>query len=85
MELIHRGKYKSLSQEQRHWLKRRQPIEPLIGHTKQDHGMQRCWLNGSEGDALQAVLCTAGFNIRWGMRALLRQAGANGAKHVFWP
>jgi len=81
--LIHRGKYKSLSQEQRRWLKRRQAVEPLIGHTKQDHGMQRCWLKGSEGDALHAVLCAAGFNIRWLMRALLRQLCASGLKHVF--
>ena len=81
--LIHRGKYKSLSQEHRRWLKRRQAIEPLIGHTKQDHGMQRCWLKGSEGDALHAVLCAAGFNIRWLMRALLRQFKASGLKRVF--
>lgn len=83
VELIHRGKYKSLSQEQRRWLKRRQAIEPLIGHTKQDHGMQRCWLKGGEGDALHAVLCAAGFNIRWLMRALLRQLSVSGMKHVF--
>ena len=83
VELIHRGKYKSLSQEQKRWLRRRQAIEPLIGHTKQDHGMQRCWLKGSEGDALHAVLCAAGFNIRWLMRALLRQLSASGLKHVF--
>jgi IS5 family transposase len=54
VELIHRGKSKSLSAEQKRWLRRRQAIEPLIGHTKQDHGMQRCWLKGSEGDALHA-------------------------------
>ncbi len=83
VELIHRGKHKSLSQAQKRWLKRRQAIEPLIGHTKQDHGMQRCWLKGSDGDALHAVLCAAGFNIRWLMRALLRQLGASGLKHVF--
>ena len=83
VELIHRGKHKTLSAEQRRWLKRRQAIEPLIGHTKQDHGMQRCWLKGSDGDALHAVLCAAGFNIRWLMRALLRQLGASGLKHVF--
>ena len=83
VELIHRGKYKSLSQQHKRWLRRRQAIEPLIGHTKQDHGMQRCWLRGSEGDALHAVLCAAGFNIRWLMRALLRQFKASGPKHVF--
>jgi IS5 family transposase len=44
----------------------------VIGHTKQDHGMRRCWLKGSEGDALHAVLCAAGFNIRWLLRAIAR-------------
>lgn len=70
VEVIHRGKWKSLTAVQRRWLKRRQAIEPAIGHTKQDHGMQRCWLKGSEGDALHAVLCAAGFNIRWLLRAI---------------
>lgn len=32
--------------------------------------MQRCWLNGAEGDALHAVLCAAGFNIRGLLRAI---------------
>lgn len=36
--------------------------------------MDRCWLKGSEGDALHAVLCAAGFNIRWLLRAIARQA-----------
>ncbi|MFG6417412.1 IS5/IS1182 family transposase, partial [Roseateles sp. DC23W] len=39
VELIHRGKYKSLNAQQRRWLKRRQAIEPTIGHTKHDHRM----------------------------------------------
>ena len=45
--------------------------------------MQRCLLKGSEGDALHAVLCAAGFNIRWLMRALLRQFKTSGLKHIF--
>jgi transposase, IS5 family len=32
--------------------------------------MDRCWLGGSAGDALHAVLCAAGFNIRWLLRAI---------------
>jgi transposase, IS5 family len=72
VEIIHRGKYKSLTQQQRKWLKRRQAIEPLIGHTKADHGMQRCWLKGSTGDALHAISCAAGYNIRWLLRAIAR-------------
>ncbi|MBQ0946196.1 hypothetical protein KAK07_22845 [Ideonella sp. 4Y16] len=34
--------------------------------------MDRCWLKGSEGDALHAMLCAAGFNIRWLLRAVVR-------------
>lgn len=36
--------------------------------------MDRCWLKGIEGDALHAVLCAAGFNIRWLLRAIAHQA-----------
>lgn len=46
--------------------------EPVIGHAKNDQGMRRCWLKGSDGDALHAVLCAAGFNIRWLLRAIAR-------------
>ena len=70
VQLIHRGKFKSLDAQQRKWLKRRQAIEPAIGHAKSDNRMDRCWLGGSSGDALHAVLCAAGFNIRWLMRAI---------------
>lgn len=72
IEIIHRGKYKSLTDRQRRWLKRRQAIEPTIGHLKADHRMDRCWLKGELGDALHAVLCATGFNLRWLMRAVVR-------------
>jgi IS5 family transposase len=72
VEIIHRGKAKSLSVPQRRWLKRRQAVEPVIGHLKADHRMDRCWLAGATGDALHAVLCAAGYNLRWLMRAVLR-------------
>jgi len=54
IEIIHRGRYKSLALQQMRWLKRRQAIEPMIGHTKSDNGMDRCWLQGELGDALHA-------------------------------
>lgn len=82
VQVVHRGKNKTLTKTQWRWLKRRQAIEPTIGHLKQDHGMDRCWLKGEEGDALHAVLCAVGFNIRWLMRALLRQAQTSGLTHV---
>jgi transposase, IS5 family len=67
----HRGKYRSMTKQQRVWLKRRQAIEPIIGHLKADHRMDRCWLKGEMGDAIHTVLCAVGYNIRWLMRAIL--------------
>lgn len=72
VEIIHRGKYKSLTAQQRRWLKRRQAVEPAIGHLKSDHRMDRCWLQGQLGDALHAVLCATGYNLRWLLRAMVR-------------
>ena len=69
---VHRGKYKSLTDHEKRLLKRRQAIEPLIGHTKSDHRMDRCWLQGAMGDALHALSCAAGYNIRWLLRAIVR-------------
>jgi hypothetical protein len=51
-------------------LRRRQAIEPTIGHLKADHGMRRTWLKGSLGDGLHVILCAAGFNLKWLMRAI---------------
>jgi IS5 family transposase len=45
-------------------LKRRSAIEPVIGHTKSDHRMDRNYLIGSAGDAINAVLSAAGYNFR---------------------
>jgi IS5 family transposase len=72
VQIIHRGKYKSLTDHEKRLLKRRQAIEPLIGHTKADHRMDRCWLQGALGDALHALSCAAGYNIRWLLRAITR-------------
>lgn len=52
IENIHRGKIKTMPQIQRKWLKRRQAVEPAIGHLKADHRIDRNWLKGSTGDAL---------------------------------
>ena len=72
VRIIHRGKFKSLTKPQRRWLKRRQAVEPAIGHLKADHRMDRCWLQGALGDALHTVLCAAGYNLRWLLRAMVR-------------
>jgi IS5 family transposase len=57
VEIIHRGKYNSLTAEQRGWRKRRQAVEPAIGHLKSDHRMDRCWLQGQLGDAMRCTQC----------------------------
>ena len=73
IEIKHRGKDKRLTNEERRLLKRRQAIEPIIGHLKADHRMDRCHLKGSEGDALHAVLCAAGYNIHWLLRMIAKK------------
>ncbi|RWR25505.1 IS5 family transposase [Sinirhodobacter populi] len=45
-------------------LKRRSAIEPEIGHMKSDGRLARCPLKGRIGDAIFAVLCACGHNIR---------------------
>jgi len=72
VKVVHRGRIKSMSQVEKNQLKRRQAIEPAIGHTKHDNRMIRCYLKGSIGDALHAISCAAGYNIRWLMRAIKR-------------
>ena len=45
-------------------LKRRQVVEPMIGHMKADGLLDRNWLKGALGDAMHAELCGAGHNLR---------------------
>ena len=63
VHIVHRGKSKRISEQERKQLRRRQAIEPIIGHLKADHRMDRCHLKGETGDRLHAVLCAAGYNI----------------------
>ena len=49
---------------------RRSAIEPAIGHMKSDGRLGRNWLKGTLGDALHAVLCGAGHNLRMILRAI---------------
>jgi transposase, IS5 family len=45
-------------------LKRRSAIEPVIGHLKHDHRMERNHLLGKDGDRINAMLVGSGFNLR---------------------
>lgn len=73
VRVVHRGKPKRLTAQERRQLKRRQAIEPIIGHLKADHRMDRCHLKGEYGDRLHAVLCAAGYNIKWLLRMIAKK------------
>jgi len=45
-------------------LRRRSAIEPEIGHMKSDGLLGRNFLKGTQGDAINAILCGAGHNLR---------------------
>jgi IS5 family transposase len=61
-----RGVTRSIRRE----LKRRNAIEPIIGHMKNDGLMNRNYLKGSQGDAINVILCGAGQNLRLILRHL---------------
>lgn len=45
-------------------MRRRNAIEPIIGHAKSDGLLERNHLKGAEGDAINAILVAAGHNLR---------------------
>jgi IS5 family transposase len=45
-------------------MRRRSAIEPVIGHTKNEHRMDCNYLAGRNGDANNAILAAAGYNFR---------------------
>ena len=55
---------RGVTQSIRRELKRRNAIEPIIGHMKNDGLMGRNYLKGAEGDAINVILCGAGQNLR---------------------
>jgi IS5 family transposase len=55
---------KNLSRRLKAMLKRRSAIEPVIGHMKHDHAMERNHLLGRAGDRINAILSGCGWNLR---------------------
>jgi transposase, IS5 family len=45
-------------------MRRRSAIEPVIGHLKNEHRMDRNYLAGRNGDASNAILAAVGYNFR---------------------
>jgi IS5 family transposase len=58
------GQKRGVTAALKRWIKRRSAIEPHIGHMKSDGLLGRCHLKGALGDAMHAVLCGAGHNLR---------------------
>lgn len=45
-------------------LKRRSSIEPIIGHAKMSHKLDKCRLKGKKGDQINAIFAAIGFNFK---------------------
>jgi IS5 family transposase len=69
------GQVRRVTKSIRREMKRRAAVEPVIGHVKAEHRMDRNYLKGREGDRANAVLAAAGYNfsllLRW-LERLLR-------------
>ncbi|MFC1725512.1 IS5 family transposase [candidate division KSB1 bacterium] len=61
---VHIAGKRKVSRSLRKWLKRRNAIEPKIGHLKTENRMDRNYLNGKQGDKINALLSGSGANLR---------------------
>jgi len=55
---------KKLTRAQRKWYNRRSVIEADIGHLKGEHRLDRNYLKGKNGDLLNVVFSSCGYNLR---------------------
>lgn len=58
------GQRRSITSAIKKQMKRRQAIEPLIGHLKNEYRLGLCRLKGVVGDQINAVLSAASYNLR---------------------
>src|SRR6202000_336157 len=72
VKVYHPGVRRGITRALRAMIRRRSAIEPAIGHMKADGKLDRNWLKGTIGDAINAVLCGAGHNLRMILRKLRR-------------
>ena len=63
------GRNRSAGEKKR--MKRRNAIEPIIGHLKADHRLSRNFLRGILGDVKNVMLAACGFNMKKLLRAFL--------------
>ena len=64
VQILRSGQRRGVTRTMKAMIKRRSAIEPTIGHMKSDGRLARNPLKGALGDALHAVMCGAGHNIR---------------------
>ena len=64
LKVYTQGQKRGVTAAVKRQLKRRAAVEPVIGHCKEDHRMDRNFLAHREGDAINAVLAAAGYNFR---------------------
>jgi transposase, IS5 family len=58
------GQKRRMTDAIRREMRRRPAIEPVIGHAKSEHRMDRNYLAGQAGDAINAILAAVGYNFR---------------------
>jgi IS5 family transposase len=62
---------KTMKDEMRKRFQRRAAIEPVIGHLKSDHRLNRNFLKGFTGDQINLLMAAAAFNFKKWMREVL--------------
>ncbi len=70
VRLLMSGQKRGVTLRLKAMIKRRSAIEPTIGHMKMDGRLARNPLKGALGDAIHAVMCGAGHNLRLILTAL---------------
>ncbi len=70
VRILRSGQRRGVTRTLKAMITRRSAIEPAIGHMKMDGRLGRHPLKGALGDALQAVMCRAGHNLRLILAAL---------------
>ncbi|MFY9512519.1 MAG: IS5 family transposase [Rubrivivax sp.] len=70
VRILRSGQKRGITPTLKAMIKRRSAIEPAIGHMKMDGRLARNPLKGALGDALHAVMCGAGHNLRMILAAL---------------
>lgn len=70
VRILMSGQKRGITRTLKAMIKRRSAIEAAIGHMKMDGRLGRNPLKGALGDALHAVMCGAGHNLRLVLAAL---------------